>query len=168
MTTLEETLIATAKTYMQVFTSLDPEDILPIQTDDYQHTIAPTSLGFTSPYTRAQFATHILGLRRFLSSFPVHSRQVWPNPTKRQVLIWAQSEANFHEFVKGFGEPDSSVSWTFKGEYMWLLTMNNKGNKVKQVLEFLDSKGAEQMKTLIGKALERIGPTEPPVESNPQ
>ncbi|KFA81699.1 hypothetical protein S40288_08090 [Stachybotrys chartarum IBT 40288] len=152
MASLESTLFDTATAYMQVFTTLEPDTITSIQTDDYEHTFAPASLSLPGPYNREQYAAHITSLRGFLRSFPVRFRRVWPNTTQRQVLIWAESEAEFLDSIK---ETATQEDWTFHGEYMWLLTMNESGDKVKQVLEFLDSKKAEQMRALIFKAIDK-------------
>lgn len=156
---LETTLLSTAKAYMEVFTNLNPETIASVQTDDHKHTFAPASTDLPGPYNRDQYASHIASLRAFLASFPVRFKSVWPNVALRQVLIWADSEAHFHDSLKWGenlkGDPgDSTEQLAFQGEYMWLLTMNESGDKVNEVLEFLDSKKTEQMKGLVLKALE--------------
>lgn len=156
-----ETLLATANAYIQIFTTLDPADLLAIAAENYSHTMAPASLGFSKdgPMDRAHFAAHLGGLRGLLRSFPVRAKETWPNPSLRQVVVWADSRTEFHEHVKdvqqqnGKGEDE----WDFRGEYVFVLFMDQSGRQVERVVEFLDSKASEDIKGLISRALRRKG-----------
>ncbi|KAF4472031.1 hypothetical protein FALBO_1045 [Fusarium albosuccineum] len=145
------TLVATAEAYMQVFTTLDPETISEILSQDYKHDLAPSSTNFPAPFDREGFMAHIKNLSTLLRSFPVRSKQTWPNPSLRQVLIWADSETIFHDHLRD----SDGEEWTSRGEYMWLLTMDKTGHKVEQVLEFLDSKSVDEIRGPMTRALAR-------------
>ncbi|RYO79671.1 hypothetical protein DL766_006096 [Monosporascus sp. MC13-8B] len=108
----------------------------------YKHAFAPASLNFPGPFDCAKFATHMAHLRGLLRGFPVRASEVRPNPWLSQVAVWADSRAEFHDEV-GDGDGDGEEGegeWEFRGEYMRVLTMDVSGEKVEQVLEFLDSK----------------------------
>lgn len=146
------TLIATATAYMQVFATLDPSTVSSIQSENYKHEFAPASLNPPHPFTRETFAAHLTHLRKILRSFPVRFKQVWPNPSLNQVIIWSDSETEFHGNVK---DNDSEEEWKYKGEYIWVLTMDQGGGKVEHVLEFLDSKGTENLRGLMARAFKK-------------
>ena len=143
------TLVATAKAFLDVFSSLDGDSISDIQTEGYRHEFAPQSLDVPGPFNAEQFTAHLKNTQLVMSSFPVYVKQIWPNPYLHQVVAWTTSEAIFHENVKD-GSDDGE--WQYHGEYIWILTMNETGTKVDHVLEFLDSKGTEKLLDLVKRA----------------
>ncbi|CAJ2511134.1 Uu.00g067590.m01.CDS01 [Anthostomella pinea] len=149
------TLTATAMAYLKVFKTLDPDTIAPIQADNYKHTFAPASLHPPGPFTRETFAHHLTQTRELLRSFPVRVKQLWPNPSLNQVIVWSDSETEFHEHVKDSNGDGDGDEWKYRGEYMWLLAMDKNGEKVEHVLEFLDSKGTDQLRALMVRARKR-------------
>lgn len=150
---MASTLVATATAYMQLFKTLDPDTVTSLQSEDYTHVFAPASLNPPPAMNREAFATHISSLQGVLRSFPVSLKEVWPNPSLNQVVIWAASETHFHDHVK---DNDNEEEWRFRGEYMWVLTMDKSGKKIKHVLEFLDSKGVETLQGLFGRAFKKL------------
>lgn len=152
-----ETLLATANKYLEIFVSLDPAAVLAITTPDYAHKMAPASTGLTKdgPMDQAHFADHLGGLRGLLRSFPVIAREIWPNPTLRQVVIWADSRTEWHEHVKDGAGDEGESEWAFRGEYLFTLFMDPSGARVERVVEFLDSKATETLVGLFGRALKR-------------
>ncbi|KAI0129624.1 hypothetical protein BJ170DRAFT_617053 [Xylariales sp. AK1849] len=147
------TLVATATAYMRVFTTLDPNTIISVLSEDYKHVFAPASLNPPGPFTRDGFFSHLTQLQGILRSFPVQFKQTWPNPSLNQIVIWADSETEFHDHVK---DNDDVEEWKFRGEYLWVLTMNLTGEKVEHVLEFLDSKATEQLRGLMARAFKKL------------
>lgn len=162
-----ETLLATADTYFQIFTSLDPAAALAITSENYSHTMAPASLGITNtdtnekenkpPMDQAHFASHLAGLRGVLQSFPVIARETWPNPTLRQVVVWADARPEWHAHVKdGSGGDGNGKEWEeFRGEYIFVLFMDETGEKVQRCVEFLDSRATGTLMGLMRRALRR-------------
>lgn len=146
------TLVATATAYMKVFTTLDPTVFSSILSENYKHEFAPASLNPPQPFTRDGFAAHITRLRGVLRSFPVRMKQTWPNPSLNQVIIWADSETEFYESVK---DKNAEDGWKFNGEYIWVLTMDQSGEKIEHVLEFLDSKATEKIRVAMASAFKK-------------
>ncbi|KAK7756484.1 hypothetical protein SLS62_001318 [Diatrype stigma] len=150
-----ETLLATANAYFAIFTSLDPAAALAIMSEQYTHTMAPDSVGLAgpaAPMDRARFAAHLGGLRGVLRSFPVTAREAWPNPSLRQVVVWADSRTEWHEhIVAGEGKEE----WEFRGEYIFALFMDETGEKVERAVEFLDSKATGALMGLFERAAKR-------------
>ncbi|RYP89774.1 hypothetical protein DL770_004116 [Monosporascus sp. CRB-9-2] len=152
------TLRATAATYLRIFATLNPDSISHvIDEKKYKHVFAPASLNLPGPFDWATFVAHLAHMRELLRGFPVRPKQTWPNPLLNQVVVWADSQAEFHEEVKdgdGNGEEGEDI-WEFRGEYIWVLTMDANGEKVEQVLEFLDSKATDRMRELLARASKR-------------
>lgn len=151
-----ETILATAKSYLQIFATLDAAAVLAITTENYGHTMTPASMGISKngPMSRTYFAEYMDGMRGLLRGFPVRAKEIWPNPALRQVVVWADSKTEFHEHVKDVRDGNED-EWDFRGEYIFVLFMDHSGEKVERVIEFLDSKVSEDFKGLMARALKK-------------
>jgi ketosteroid isomerase-like protein len=69
---------------------------------------------------------------------------------KNQVAVWATSQTKFHEEVKDAEVPEDE--WQYKGEYMFLLNVDDSEEKIERVVEFVDSKGTEGLCGLMQRA----------------
>lgn len=145
-----ETLFATAAEYLAVFKTLDPSSITHVQTQDYTHEFAPQSANLPGPFSLDEFAQFLSSLRKVINSFNMTARDTWVNPSLRQVVIRACSAPTFWDEVKAGG---SKIDWSFEGEYIFILHLDDKGRKVRKVLEFVDSKGTERLMALIAQAM---------------
>lgn len=144
-----ETLVSIATTYLKVFTNLDASTIAHIQTPDYTHQFAPQSTNPPGPLSRGEFAQFVSSIRKVISDFRVTPQEIWPNPSLRQVVVLADSAPVFRDEVKDGGDEGF---WTYKGEYIFIIALDDKGEKVTGVLEFVDSIGTERVKALIARA----------------
>lgn len=152
--TKTSTLIATAKTFISVFASLDPSTISHIQSVNYTQEWAPSSAKPPPPLNSEQFASHLKMLGEILQSFPVRIKRIWPNPSLNQVTIWADSELMVHEHIKN--SSDDLAEWSYRGEYIFVLTMDESGEKIDHVFEFVDSKGTDHLRGILNKARKRL------------
>lgn len=66
------------------------------------------------------------------------------------MVVWATSETKFFDAVKDSGLSDEE--WIYRGEYMFILSMDESQEKIKRVVEFLDSKATERLRGLIKRA----------------
>ncbi|MCJ1241894.1 hypothetical protein MMC14_009900 [Varicellaria rhodocarpa] len=139
----------TALSFIGDFETLDVPTMLSRRTDDCIHTFLPSSLDIP-PKNNTAFAEHITHLREVLRNFPVTAKEVMEDEAKNVVIIHAVSQAYFHDAVKDEGLTPND--WTYQGEYIFVLTMTECGDKVKRVVEFLDSKGTERLRGLIKRA----------------
>lgn len=69
-----------------------------------------------------------------------------------RVVVWATSEAKFREEVM---DGNDEEDWVYKGEYVFIFSMDESG-KIERVVEFLDSKVAEKVMRLTGRAKENL------------
>lgn len=171
---MESPHLRTARAYIDHFATLDPELLAPLLADDYAHVMAPASLGI-APLTRDGFLAHNADLRRVLAGFPVRVREIWEAGPEASgggvggvvvvvVVVWATSRAVFREEVvmaRGAGgqgeEGAEEVSWEYEGEYVFVLEMDASGERVRRVVEFLDSKKTDGgIRPLVKMAKERL------------
>jgi hypothetical protein len=89
-----------------------------------------------------------------MPTFPVTPKEVMEDEQKNMVIIHATSQASFHEELKDDEIP--AEEWTYCGEYIFMLSMTEDEDKVKRVVEFVDSKGSERLLGLIKKGKKRI------------
>ncbi|KAL9564790.1 hypothetical protein ACKAV7_011242 [Fusarium commune] len=146
------TATATATAYIDVFRTLDTEALPRILSDEYSHRFAPTSANLPGPMDNHGLVARLKHVGEVMSSFTATVKQMWPNPSLRQVLVWADSETNFHRHLR---DSDDDKEWTKRGEYMFLMTMNESGGRIMDVLEFVDSKATEEIVGLVARALEK-------------
>ncbi|KAK6375074.1 hypothetical protein LTR64_003192 [Lithohypha guttulata] len=150
-------LLQTATTYLKVFSALDPSVIAHIQSDTYTHDFGPASTNLPSPLSRKEFNAHVSQIREVMHSFPVIPKKMWANPSLHQVVVWATAIPEFHEHVKDGDDDKKCDEWFYQGEYIYVLTMDPTGEKVENVLEFVDSKGTEHIKSLMARAWKNKG-----------
>ncbi|KAF5566835.1 hypothetical protein FPHYL_3598 [Fusarium phyllophilum] len=146
------TLAATATTYIDVFRTLDTESLSCVLSDEYSHRFAPTLANLPGPMDHHSFIARLKHVGEAMSSFTVTVKQMWLNTSLRQVLVWANSETNFHRHLR---DSDDDEEWTKRGEYMFLMTMNETGERIMDVLEFVDSKATECIVGLVARALKK-------------
>jgi hypothetical protein len=140
----------TALKFIGAFEDLSIDTFLALQTPTCRHVFAPASLPPPAPLDNAGFAAHQTGLRTILEAFPVRAKEIIEDQEKNQVVIWATSETKFFDAVKDSGLSDDE--WIYRGEYMFILTMDESQEKIERVIEFLDSKATERLRVLIRRA----------------
>ena len=77
-------------------------------------------------------------IKEVLESFPVRAEAISEDQQRNQVIISATSETRFRDDAKDAGIPDDE--WAYKGEYVFIFSMDESGEKIERVLEFVDSK----------------------------
>ena len=131
--------LQTAQNYIAQFGSLDTAYLGTLLAENYHHTFAPASIpSLPGPFDKAGFLAHHSHLGDVMTGFPVTGKEYIENETGNQVTVWATSKAIFREDVRG-GE--DAEMWTYKGEYVFMLWIDETREKVTRVVEFLDSKG---------------------------
>ena len=139
----------TAMAFIGDFATLDVATMLSRRTDDCIHTFLPASIAPPAK-DNVTFGEHISRLRDVLQKFPVTAKEVMEDEAKNVVIVHATSQAHFHDEFKDDGI--SSEEWMYRGEYIFMLTMDESGDKIKKVVEFLDSKGTERLLGLVKRA----------------
>ena len=104
-----------------------------------------------SPKSNAEFEAHIKGLREIIKSFPVTPKEVIESESDNSVVVWATSRPYFYpEFMDG-----DDKDWDYQGEYIFVLSFEQTGERIERVLEFLDSAATQRMRGLVARAKKR-------------
>lgn len=144
----------TALSYLEGFKTLSPEVFLSVLAPTAIHRFAPASLSPPNPMSPTQFASHLNNLKEVLSGFPVFAKEIFDNDEKGQVTIWATSQAEFKEACKDDGL--SEEEWSYRGEYIFIFTLDESKEKIVDIVEFLDSKGTERLRELMVRARKNL------------
>lgn len=145
----------TALSYLQAFSTLSPDSFLAILSPTATHQFAPSSISLPPALSPPAFAHHIDSLRHVLVGFPVTPTEIWADEANGQVTIWARSQTIFREEAKDSGVAEEE--WCYRGEYIFVLTLDETRERVERVLEFVDSKGTEGLRGLMGRARRNVG-----------
>jgi len=119
--------------------------------ENYEHTFAPASLNPPPMMGRDAFAKHTSSLQNIMIGFPVTIIETIESEKGNQVVMWVTADALFREEVK-----DKEIleeEWKYRGEYVFMFTMDASEEKVVKVVEFLDSKKTEELRVLIKRAV---------------
>ncbi|EXJ82326.1 hypothetical protein A1O3_06139 [Capronia epimyces CBS 606.96] len=145
--------LETARTFIAGFANLSADALVSTRTADCTHLFAPASLGaLTTPKDNATFAAHLAGLRDVLAGFPVTAKEMIESDIQNTVTVWATSNALFRDELKDDGLP--ADEWAYRGEYIFLLTMDDTGRRIRRIVEFLDSKATDRLLLLMARARE--------------
>lgn len=71
---------------------------------------------------------------------------------QNRVVVWATGKPMWKEEVMDGDKKD----WEIEGEYMFILSMNESGEKLERVVEFLDSKRTEELRVLAARAAKNL------------
>ncbi|KLJ07302.1 hypothetical protein EMPG_17206 [Blastomyces silverae] len=83
-------------------------------------------------------------------TFPVTVKEYMESESSNQVTVWASSRAMFRDEVKDDGV--SEAEWAYEGEYVFLLWMDETGEKLVKSVEFLDSQKTVKLLELMQRA----------------
>lgn len=131
--------LETAKKYIGHFATLDTQVLDSILAGNHTHQFAPASANPPGPFDKQGMLDHIGHLRNIMTGFPVTAKEYIESESGNQVTVWATSQTIFRDDVRDDGI--SKKEWEYEGEYIFLLSMDETGEKIVRTVEFLDSKG---------------------------
>lgn len=145
--------LETAKKYIGQFATLDVQALDSVLAENHAHQFAPASLNPPGPFDKRGMLEHLDRLRDVMTGFPVTAKEYIESESGNQVTVWATSQTIFREDVKDEGI--SPEEWVYEGEYIFLLSMDETGEKIVRTVEFLDSKGTDdKLRALMKRARE--------------
>ncbi|KAJ5223041.1 uncharacterized protein N7469_009281 [Penicillium citrinum] len=144
----------TALSYLEGFKTLSPDVFLAFLAPTAIHRFAPTSFSPPKPMSTTAFGNHLIKLQEVLEGFPVSPKEIFDSDEKGQVTIWATSQARFKEKCKDDGL--SEEEWAYKGEYIFIFTLDENRERIVDIVEFLDSKATERLRGLIARARKNL------------
>lgn len=135
----------TALAFIAAFENMDVDASIAVRSPRCTHQILPTSLGIGTK-NNEDFRKHLTGLMPLIDKFPVTPIDILESGNI--VTIRATSEARFRPAIMD-GHPDD---WQYHGEYLFVFQMNEAGDKIDRILEFLDSTKVVDLRTLQQRA----------------
>ncbi|PGH05306.1 hypothetical protein GX51_03027 [Blastomyces parvus] len=142
--------LETAQKFVANFTTLSPETYEAIIAENFVHQFAPASLNPPGPFDKKGILEHVGQLRAIMSSFPLTVKEYIESESSNQVTVWATSRAKFRDELKDDGI--SEEEWAYAGEYVFMLWMDETGEKVVKSVEFLDSQRTVKLLELMQRA----------------
>ncbi|KAL4812704.1 hypothetical protein BDW67DRAFT_188388 [Aspergillus spinulosporus] len=139
-----------AQKFISYFTALDNAILEPLLAEAYHHQFAPAALNPPGPFDRAGFLAHLVRLKDIMSGFPVFAKEYIESQSTNQDVVWATSKAQFRDELKDDRIPESE--WEFGGEYVFMFTMDEDGEKVVRCVESLDSLATKRLLELAARA----------------
>lgn len=139
--------LETAKKFIGIFATLDTDTLATVLADSYHHVFAPSSLTMFDPLDKPGFVTHMASLRSFMTGFPVYITEFIESTTSNAVWLWCSSKTEFKQEAK-----DEEENWEVRGEYVFMLWMDESGSQVIKTVEMLDSAVTLELFPLMEKA----------------
>jgi hypothetical protein len=130
----------TAQKYISHFVTLDQDLLASLLSETYRHEFGPASQNEPGPFTKTTFLAHGAYLSEIMTGFPVAATEHFECEATNTVAVWASSDAHFKKEVMDGDEED----WKYKGEYVFMLWMNESGERIERTVEFLDSAATKE------------------------
>jgi ketosteroid isomerase-like protein len=158
------TALATAKRYMDHYKTLDAAALKDVLLDDYVQIYLPTSVtppprepGQTQKQWYLNWAGNVLpaimtGYEMVVSEYIIGETEDGKN---RVVTVFSKSKSSFRQDIRDPG--DSDDEWFYSAEYVFVITMDETGEKISKIVEFVDSKSLEgKFMALVTKAFANV------------
>lgn len=140
----------TAEAFAKNFGNLDKDALLGMLSPTFVYTFAPGSIPLP-PMNSEAWSAHLDMIRSVMKAYPINIETLVDGGDK--VAMYVTGQAGFKDELMDDGL--SREEWTFKGEFMIILTIANSG-KLDGIFEFMDSKGMEKLFTLVGRASKNL------------
>jgi hypothetical protein len=98
----------------------------------------------------ATFLANKAALKEIVTGFPVTPKEVMEDQKKNRVIVWADVRALWRDEIKDDGI--AAEEWEWAGEYMLIFDMDEAGEKIEHMLEFVDSKATLKLPGLMQRA----------------
>ncbi|KAL2803123.1 hypothetical protein BJX63DRAFT_412960 [Aspergillus granulosus] len=154
--------LTTAQKYLSHFATLDQSLLASLLTETHTHEFAPASLNLPGPFTKASYMAHNVSLSEVMIGFLVTVKEYFECEASNSVVVWANGEARFHEELMDLDGEMTKEEWKFKGEYVFMIWMDESGERIERTVEYLDSAGTkERLLELMGRARENLEKMKP-------
>ena len=150
----ESSRMRTAKAYLSTLATLDMTTLSGVLSDEYTLTICPATLSLPA-MDKDAYISRMSSLRAVLVGLPVTYLDIIESESSNSVWIHGTAVPEWKKEAKGDGE-EVEGEWDFKGEYVFMLWMDESGEKVVRCVEMVDSLGMGKMGGLFAKAMANV------------
>ena len=147
---MTSTRVKTALRFLGAFETLDLETFASVMSQSYLQTLAPASISPPPPVDSATFLANKIALKELVTGFPVTPKDVMEDQQQDRVIVRATGGPLWRDEVKDDSIPEEEWNWT--GEYMLVFDLDETGEKIDHLLEFVDSKATLKLPALLGQA----------------
>jgi len=147
---MSSTRRATALKYLDAASTFDLDAIMALRSPDCTHEFHPPSVGVRPPLDNTAYEAQLRQFKDIVVGFPVTIKEIIEDDKENRLMVLLESSQTWSSDAKDAGL--SEEEWAFSREYVFVLTMDETGEKITRVVEFLDSKGTEQLRVLVARA----------------
>ncbi|KAH8170150.1 hypothetical protein LIA77_10694 [Sarocladium implicatum] len=153
-----EVLVKTAKAYLKGLNDINADAIAAVTAPEFVVRTAPVSANIgdsTGEVTRERLLQQYTFLTPILNTLNLTLKREWPaNEAFNQVSLLYTGDFEFHTHIVG---DDKKEDWQFKPEVLYIFTMDESGEKIKELFEFQDSIPIQGLQKLFEKAMGQAG-----------
>ncbi|KAH7320621.1 hypothetical protein B0I35DRAFT_427483 [Stachybotrys elegans] len=143
--------LETAASFISHFEHLDASILETILADNYFHQLAPGALTGQGPSDKRGLIEFVTSMKTMMTGSPMVAKQIVDSESSNAVTIWASGQLKFRDELM-----DEQGDWDCPGEYMFILFMDETGEKIVKTIEFVDSKAADRTLELFTRAGENL------------
>ena len=140
--------------WFQTIERLSATDNIATRTPDCKHILVPAAAKLAEPLSNEEFRSFFSTLGDFLSSFPIHIKELIECETTNQVVVWATSEPKFLASATDGGV--LTEEWNYTGEYSFIFNFEEGGGRIFRIVEFVDTKGMDIFLGLMERARRNV------------
>ncbi|ETS77908.1 hypothetical protein PFICI_09970 [Pestalotiopsis fici W106-1] len=130
--------LAAAMKFIEHFATLDTNILQSILATDYIHQYAPSSIPQQEPFDKQGLIAFVTSLKTIMNGYPMVVKLAMESESSNAVTIWAAGEAIFRDAAKDDGI--ANQEWNYKAEYIFMIFLDNEGDKIIKTIELVDSK----------------------------
>jgi hypothetical protein len=146
--------LSVALKYIQAANEMDFSTIMAMRAPSCTHHFHPSSLGIRPPINNATYEVNLVRFKEIISGFPMTIKETLEDEKKNQIMIWAEGGQTWFPEAKDPGLSDDE--WNFTREYIFILSLDESGEKIEKMVEFVDTKATEQLRLLLARAQENV------------
>jgi hypothetical protein len=147
---MASTRVKTVLKFLGAYETLDLETFASVRSPSCLQTFAPASISPAPPVDNATFLANKAALKDIMTGFPVTANEVMEDQQQNKVIVRAFGRPLWRDEVKDDGIAEEE--WDWSGEYMLIFTMDETGEKIDHILEFVDSKETVKLPGLLRRA----------------
>jgi ketosteroid isomerase-like protein len=146
---MPSTRLSKALVFLETFKTFDADANIALRSPDCRHTFAPASLKIPEN-DNDQFRAHVASLRKSVIGMTVTPKHIFEGGD--HVTIHGTGITIFRDEIVA---RNPSAEWSYFGEYVFVFTFDE-NDKIKHILECLDSKKVFELWDLLKSANENL------------
>ncbi|KAM4066424.1 hypothetical protein HRG_000527 [Hirsutella rhossiliensis] len=132
-----------ARKFVEHYATHDNEMLHSLLADSLVFEISPSrSIDKLQAFDKAGFIEFKENMKRVMTGYPLNVIKYIESESSNMVVVWTTGRPQFREELKDYEEV-TKEQWDYVGEFVFMLTMDETGEKITKVNEFIDSKATD-------------------------